>query len=57
MNTPPLSVVMIGATGAVGSNTLQALLTYSQVDKITVLGPLWIFDKNSCNKGLVRNFI
>lgn len=38
MNKPPLSVVMLGATGAVGSNTLQALLTYPQVDKITVLG-------------------
>lgn len=38
MNTPPLSLVMLGATGAVGGQTLQALLTYPQVDKITVLG-------------------
>jgi len=38
MKKHQLSVVMLGATGAVGGNTLQALLTYSQVERITLLG-------------------
>lgn len=38
MNTPPLAVVMIGATGAVGGHALQALINYPQVERITSLG-------------------
>lgn len=38
MNTPSLSVVMLGATGAVGGWALQALLAYPQPERITLLG-------------------
>ncbi len=38
MNSSPLAIVMIGATGAVGGHALQALLTYPQVSRITLLG-------------------
>ena len=38
MNASPLDIVMIGATGAVGGNALQALLTYPKVSRITLLG-------------------
>lgn len=34
----PFSVVMLGATGAVGGHTLRALITYPQVDRLTLLG-------------------
>jgi len=37
-NTKPLSVVMIGATGAVGTQALTSLLKLPQVKKITLLG-------------------
>ena len=38
MNTSQFSVVMLGATGAVGGHTLRALITYPQVDRLTLLG-------------------
>ena len=38
MNTAPVSVVMLGATGAVGGQALQALLTFPQVERLTLLG-------------------
>jgi uncharacterized protein YbjT (DUF2867 family) len=38
MNTSPLSVVMLGATGAVGGEALHVLLEISQVERLTLLG-------------------
>ena len=38
MKTSSISVVMLGATGAVGGHTLQALITYPRVDRLTLLG-------------------
>ena len=38
MNTSHISVVMLGATGAVGGHTFRTLITYPQVDRLTLLG-------------------
>lgn len=38
MNNKSISVVMLGASGAVGSNALKALLDYNGVQKILLLG-------------------
>lgn len=37
-STPSLSVVMLGATGAVGGEALKALLTMTQVERLSLLG-------------------
>ncbi len=38
MNISPLSVVMLGATGAVGSLTARTLVTIPQLERLTLLG-------------------
>ena len=38
INTSPLSVVMLGATGAVGSHTARTLATIPQMERLTLLG-------------------
>ena len=38
MNSSPLSVVMLGATGAVGSHTVRNLVTFPQLKRLTLLG-------------------
>lgn len=38
MHSKPISVVMLGASGAVGSRTLKTLLNQNNIDRITLLG-------------------
>lgn len=38
MNTKPISVLMLGASGAVGGCTLQTLLNSENIERITLLG-------------------
>jgi uncharacterized protein YbjT (DUF2867 family) len=38
MTTPRISVVMLGATGAVGGEVVKTLLTMPQLDRLTLLG-------------------
>jgi putative NADH-flavin reductase len=38
MNNTPLSIVMLGATGAVGTQVVQHLLTFSELQRLTLLG-------------------
>jgi len=38
MKAKSISVVMLGASGAVGSHTLQTLLNQKNIEKITILG-------------------
>jgi uncharacterized protein YbjT (DUF2867 family) len=51
--SPSLSVVMLGASGAVGSQVLARLLKMPQVQSVTVLGRRPIADVGS---GIVRQF-
>jgi uncharacterized protein YbjT (DUF2867 family) len=51
--SPSLSVVMLGASGAVGSQVLARLLKMPQVQSVTVLGRRPIADVTS---GVVRQF-
>lgn len=37
-NTKPISVVMMGATGAVGGEVVKALLKFSKIERLTLLG-------------------
>lgn len=68
MNTSQISVVILGATGAVGGHTFRTLITYPQVDRLTLLGrnsipdisnnnihqkKINIFDSNSYRKLLL----
>lgn len=47
LKTDQISVVIIGASGAVGSETLKTLLQLRNVSKITILGRRIIPDLNS----------
>lgn len=49
MSTAKFSVVMLGATGALGGHTLLALITYPQVDRVTLLGRRSISDVTNSN--------
>ena len=43
-NSSPVSVVMLGATGAVGGQTVKTLLTIPDVERLTLLGRRFISD-------------
>ena len=48
MTTPaPLSIVMLGATGAVGGQAVQTLVTLPQVERLTLLGRRPVADLSS----------
>lgn len=47
MNTNPISIIMLGASGAVGTESLNTLLKLDNVKKITILGRTPIPNVNS----------
>jgi uncharacterized protein YbjT (DUF2867 family) len=47
MNTKAISVVMLGASGAVGGAVLQSLLNQKNIERITLLGRTPILNLNS----------
>jgi hypothetical protein len=47
MNTEAISVVMLGASGAVGGHALHTLLNQKKIEKLTVLGRTPIANLNS----------
>jgi nucleoside-diphosphate-sugar epimerase len=58
VGTPVLSVVMVGATGAVGGSTVKALLTIPQVELLTLLGrrPVPIISGSNIRQEMVDIF-
>ncbi|MGK0365419.1 MAG: FlaA1/EpsC-like NDP-sugar epimerase [Saprospiraceae bacterium] len=46
-NNPNLSVIMMGATGAVGSEAVKTLLQMTQIKRLTLLGRRPVENMNS----------